>query len=82
MEEAKCLLSFSTLTEPSGRCKLLLSRRGIVARGCSTSNGEAEAKTGMIAKIVAGEKCILAKRAEELVTVEPLMCNEEERVRC
>ena len=52
-----------------------------MARGCSAS-GEAEAKTGMIVKIIAGEKCILAKQAKEPVTVEPLMCNEEERVRC
>ena len=53
---------FAELLDIDGtvRWKLLLSCRGIVARGCSTI-GEAKAKTGTIARIVTGEKCILAK---------------------
>ena len=38
--------------------------------------GEAEAKRGTTAMIVASEKCIAAKRVEELVTVELVVCNE------
>jgi hypothetical protein len=75
MEEARCLLSFSTWMEPSGRCKLLFSVRGIVPRTCS-ANGEAEAKR-RIARIMESEKCILVRGAEELVTVELPICNEE-----
>jgi len=45
--------------------------------GCS-ARGDAEAQRGTIARIVASEKCILARRVEELVTVELLVCIEEE----
>jgi len=76
MEEARCLLSFSTLTEPSGRCKLLLTDRGsLIMEGCFTT-GEAEAKRGAIARIVISEKCMLARGVEEPVTVELLVRNE------
>jgi hypothetical protein len=76
MVEARCPLSFSTLTEPSGKRKLLLSDKGILITGGCSANGEAEARRG-IAKIVANEKCILTKRVEELVTVELLVGNGE-----
>jgi hypothetical protein len=61
MEESRCLLSFSTLTDPSGRCKLLLTDRGsLIMDGCFTT-GEAEARRGRIVRIVASEKRMLAR---------------------
>jgi hypothetical protein len=65
--EARCDLSLSRLTEPSRRNMLLLLDRGIVVWGCSGS-GEAVAKRGTRAMIVASEKCILEKRADKLMT--------------
>ena len=63
------------LTDASSWYKLLLSNRGILEWGYSVG-GEAEAKRGTTAMIVASEKCIAAKRVEELVTVELVVCNE------
>jgi hypothetical protein len=60
--------------EPSPWCKLLFLTREIVEWGCFAS-GEAETKKGTTAMIVASEKCILERRAEDLVTVELLVCN-------
>jgi hypothetical protein len=59
-ERSRCPLSFSTLTESSGWDKLLLLDRGIVVWDCFAS-GEAEAKRGTTAMIVASEKYILIK---------------------
>jgi len=52
----------------SGSYKLLLFDRGIVVSGCPAS-GEADAKRGTTAMIVASEKYILSRRDEAPVTI-------------
>lgn len=64
VDEARCARRLAALTEPSARVRLERLLRPILARG-TWETGEAAAKMGRTAKMVARVKCIVAEAGEE-----------------
>ena len=63
VEAATEAFKVSMSTEPLSQRRLVFLEIGILTgRGCAS--GVAEAKRGIIAMVVASEKCILLRRAE------------------